>query len=708
MLSFKQFISEMYLTEATAKHFAHLNLDPNNPEHKDLIDAYNAGHSSNDPNVPRHPGQIKSIDQFKSAVSQHLEKIKQKRQEAEDDKRAFESGEANVIHHNPETGAKVIQVSTQAGSCAAGAPSTWCTGKRGSADMVKHYDPEGNHSFVFHFPNEKDKNLRTIGAYGKYKEGSNGTNFQNKENHTVPRDEWHRLDKEHGLDKIKHLKGVVRGIGITDAEKDQYSKELTHNIKNGTASDADVKHASAVGYLTDQHKKDLVSNENTSARILHTLAVSDPEVHKSIINHTNVGDNTLSEIVKKSNDPEVHKSIINHPNVGDSALHEIVKKSNDKEIHKAILNHPNVGDSALSEIVKKSDDPEVHKSIINHPNVGDSALHEIASHSRSIFGRNPKELDKVIVNHPKAKDMALSNIAAQSNDKEIHKAILAHPNAGRYAIENIAAQSNDKEIHKAILAHPEVEDYSLSEVARNSTDPEIHKAILAHPNAGRYALREVAEQSSDPEIHKAIAKHKNAGDSALLKVADKTYDPEIHKAIVKNPKAGDNALRLVAMKSDDPEIHKAIVAHTNAGNNAIHAVAKKNDDPEIHRTIMNHERNSNYDVESSIKRIHDPETHSIMLKHYGSNMDNGQIKELTKKYGLPEPYIQKDESNYDNVSPENLEKVKHHLSKLAARTEAAKNRSIDTGTEKEPLVTPIKSRQRRYNFTEQLLAKIKG
>ena len=65
MLTFKQFISEIYLTEATAKHFSHLNLDPTNPEHKDLIDAYNAGHSSNDPNVPRHPGQIKSIDQFK-------------------------------------------------------------------------------------------------------------------------------------------------------------------------------------------------------------------------------------------------------------------------------------------------------------------------------------------------------------------------------------------------------------------------------------------------------------------------------------------------------------------------------------------------------------------------------------------------------------------------------------------------------------------
>ena len=108
MLRFKQFIKEFYLIEAKAEHFNNVkDLNPENPEHKDLIDAYNNGLSAESGNktatkLPK-PGQIKSIDQLKDAVKPHLDAIEQKRKEDADDKEAYDTGRATVIHHNPET-----------------------------------------------------------------------------------------------------------------------------------------------------------------------------------------------------------------------------------------------------------------------------------------------------------------------------------------------------------------------------------------------------------------------------------------------------------------------------------------------------------------------------------------------------------------------------------------------------------------------------
>ena len=489
MLTFKQFISEIYLTEATAKHFSHLNLDPTNPEHKDLIDAYNAGHSSNDPNVPRHPGQIKSIDQFKNAVSQHLEKIKQKRKEDEDDRKAFESGEANVIHHNPETGAKVTQVSTQAGSCAAGAPSTWCTGMRNSKkDMVKHYDPKGNRSFIFHFPNEKKKHLRTIGAYGEYKEGSNGAtaNFQDAENHTVPRDEWHRLIKEHGLDKIKHIQGSVRDIELPEEEKNQYSKELTHNIKNGTVSSEELSHAIEHKYYTNEHTNELLNNPKTKPENLTKL----------------IGFNEKTE---KTPLPQ-------NPSLSDYLKHHNKINNNEEFLHK-IIKHPNVNSHVLSEVVKKSYDDKTLKMIKNHPLTDDNVLSKLANKSGT---RWDTEHQKSLINHPKTGAKTLSTIAAITENPEIQKAIINHPKSDNESLSSIAINTRDSKIQKAIINHPKVDDAILSRIAVRSDNPEVHKAIVNNSSAGD-TLNIIARHSNDLDVHRAIANHKNAEDNLELR-----------------------------------------------------------------------------------------------------------------------------------------------------------------------------------------------
>jgi len=611
MLTFKSFLREQYLIEATAKHFNHIDLDASNPEHKDLIDAYNRGHSANDHNVPRHPGQIRSIDQLKSAVHPHLQKIQQKHKEDIDDIKARTNGEANVVHHNPDTGATVTQVTNQAGSCAAGASSSWCTGRRG-VDMVHHYDPEGHKSFVFKFPKEKKKHLRTIGAYGAYNGDTSDTaNHQDAENHTVHPQEWHRLVKEHGLDKIKHLKGSVRDIPITSDEKSKYAEELTHHIKMSTTKPEDLLHASANRYLTKAHKQALATNSKTHTNILNALA-SDPETHKAILKHPNAGDNALDAVASNTNDPEIHKAILKHPKAGDGALADVARNTRDLEIHKAILKHPKAGDNALATV-------------------------------------------------------------AYNTTEEIHKAILKHPNAG---------------------------DHVLSSVARNTTDPDIHKAILKHPNAGDNALSSVARNTTE-DIHKAIVKHPNAGDNALSSVASHTQDPDIHKAILKHPNAGDGALSSVAYNTRDPEIHKAILKHPKAGDNALATVAYNTRDPEIHKAILKHPKSDSYPIEHSINNIHDAGVHHLMINKY-KNIDNEKVDTLADKYKLPK--TSGHNSKYDQASDDTIDKLQHGLSKLVGRSDSAKSRTEKLGND-DPIkpITPIKNRQRRYNFHEQIL-----
>ena len=472
MLRFKQFIKEFYLIEAKAEHFNNVKLNPENPEHKDLIDAYNNGLSaeSGNKNVTKlpKPGQIKSIEQFKDAVKPHLDAINQKRKEAADDKDAYDTGRATVIHHNPETGLTITQVGNQASSVATNPPSPHCTSQRNAkSDMIKKYKGENN-SFQISAPKEKNKDLSHIAAIGDYAE--NKDTHQGKNNHKVLDTEWSEFENRHELNNVKHLKGSMRGIGITEAEKDQYSKELTHNIKNGTVSTPDVAHAKHNGYLTDDHKNALLDDKTTKPGILDKLA-SDKDLHERILKHPNTDDTTLGEVAENSNDQEVHLAIAQHKNAEDKVLAEVGKKSNDPEVHMAILAHENIGDKALAAVAEKYKYPKLHKGILEHKNAGENAL---------------------------------AAVAENSSDPEVHEKILAHKNAGDNALAAVAEKLKGPEVHEKILAHKNAGDNALAAVAENSNDLEVHKAIVAHENAGDYALGRVAENSNDPEVHKAI------------------------------------------------------------------------------------------------------------------------------------------------------------------------------------------------------------
>ena len=595
MLRFKQFIKELYLIEAKAEHFNNIpDLDPKNPKHKDLIDAYNNGLSAESGKkvgvkLPK-PGQIKSIEQLKTAVKPHLDAIEQKRKEDKDDKEAFDNGEATLIHHNPETGATVTQVSSQAGSCAAKASSTWCTGQRNAAkDMVHHYDKEGNKSFVFKFPKEKKKNLRTVGAYGE--------NRQDAENHLVVDHDWNRLVKEHGLDKIKHLKGSVGGIDITKDEKTQYAKELSDNIKDGTVSSADVAHAKANNYLSNEHKKSLVINKNTNPDILSKLS-SDSELHKEILKHPNVNKNTLSAVVKNSKDPEIHnkalmhpnvgvntlnalsrygdkeiyKKILNHPKVEDSVISTIATKSRDPEIHKIIANHKNSGDLGLAAVSRNSNDPEIHKSILKHSNVGAMTLNSLSNNES-----NTTEVQKEILNHQKANDKVFSNLTEHGNS-EVHKAILNHPKADEKSISDLERKTRDPEILKSIAKNPKTDENTLDRLTwRQNTD--LHKLIIKHPNVDEKTLSSLASTSNDPEILKSVLNHPKAGKGVMSSLAQHTRDPEIHKALIAKPETDDSDLSAIAMNSNDPSIHRAILSHPNAGTDSKRMIDLKKTKP---------------------------------------------------------------------------------------------------------------------------------
>ena len=60
MLTFKQFLNT-YLFEANISHFAHLGLDPNNPKHKDMVDAYNNGLNNSENKITAKPNQLKHL-----------------------------------------------------------------------------------------------------------------------------------------------------------------------------------------------------------------------------------------------------------------------------------------------------------------------------------------------------------------------------------------------------------------------------------------------------------------------------------------------------------------------------------------------------------------------------------------------------------------------------------------------------------------------
>jgi hypothetical protein len=326
MLRFKQFISQ-FLFEAKAEHFSHIGLDPNNPEHKDLVDAYNAG-VNRDPNVPKNPNQIKTFDQLKTSVAPHFAAIQQKRKEDEEDKKAFENKDAELLHHDPETGLKVFKVRNARGCVAAGGGATGCVYDRESGqNAMDSYDPDGEHSHIIHTPEKGNlSRISIIGVKPRQKHISGqGGNFQDKGNNTVSDSDWEMIRKKYKLDSVKVLHGI-RGLRHPDqAKKDQEeAKRLVNHM-----------------------------NDKELYKVANQSRYSDSEVHNAIANHPNAGFDALYTIAYKSDDPEVHKAIANHPNAGEDTLHDLANKSNDTEVHKAITNHPNTWSNTIHRIAKK-------------------------------------------------------------------------------------------------------------------------------------------------------------------------------------------------------------------------------------------------------------------------------------------------------------------------------------------------------------------
>jgi hypothetical protein len=262
MLRFKEFI-EQFLSEAKIEHFSHIGLDANNPEHRDLVDAYNLAHSSNDKNVPRQPNQIKTFDQLKSSVAPHMAEIQRQRKDDKETQEAIRKGHAS-LEHDSGNGVRVYSVRNQTGGWAVGQRKVgdeprdykgWCTSqkpeKEGDLGMVGRYDPEGGNSHVIHLDKEKAP-YKKIGIFGEYKE--NRQNFQHQGNTQITDQKWNELREKHGLDKIPALWGV-RGIKMPEERKKEYSDKLKEKIRNGTHDSLYLAHAKRNEYYNDDHKK---------------------------------------------------------------------------------------------------------------------------------------------------------------------------------------------------------------------------------------------------------------------------------------------------------------------------------------------------------------------------------------------------------------------------------------------------------------------
>jgi hypothetical protein len=407
MLRFKQFI-QTYLFEAKISHFSHLGLDPNNPEHKDLVDAYNAG-VNRDPNVPKNPNQIKTFDQLKTSVAPHFAAIQQKRKEDEEDKKAFENKDAELVHHDQETGLKVFKVRNARGCVAAGGGATGCVYDRDDGqDAMDRYDPEGEHSHIIHTPEKGNlSRISIIGVKPKQTHRTGlGGNFQDKGNNTISDSDWDILRRKYKLDSVKALHGI-RGL---------------HNEEEGKNQEEEAKKL-IKPHITDQELGKIKSNN--------------PEVHKAIINHKNFGLDSLYSVSQQTYDPEVQNKMLEHKDINGEIMDYISDRTNNPEVHKAIINHAQYEPEIHSEIISKnSHDPEIHKILSNHPETSSKALDEIMIKS------DDPEVHRNLVNHHNTSSDTLSELNDITKDPRDHKSIINHLNANRETINSIAEKYN--------------------------------------------------------------------------------------------------------------------------------------------------------------------------------------------------------------------------------------------------------------------------
>lgn len=569
MLSFKQYIQQ-FLFEATLDHFAHIpDFNPDNPEHKDLVDAFNNGRSENDTNIPKHPNQIKTLEQLKTVVDPHIKKIHEKRQDDKDAQEAISAGHANLVHNSG--GVRVYNVANQFGGWAVGQRSKydkdgnrissgWCTATKpldkNSGGMVASYDPEGGHSHVIHLDDEKSP-FKKIGIFGKT---VTSANFQDQENHKITDEKWEQLRSKHNLDSIPALWGV-RGIKMPEEKKQEYSNALSDKISKDKHTPFDLSHASRNGYLSNEHVKSL--SDNLSNKIINGTHTDKELVHAK--NNGYLTDEHIQQLPiglsKKINNGTHTDADLDHA-VESGYLNENHKKLLAKHLEKELSDpkssvsygrqrhiekygySKHLGDKVLSKFAANAYLDEDKQKILSHRNTGPLALSALAD--RYDIGQNPDIINSLIKHkHFGGVDVTgLRNLLRKSDAPNVRKAIINHPNFNSIPPSDLnkLSKSDDPEVHKAVVNHPSFDkmylyDRELGDLIDSSNDPDVHKKVLAHRNTTHNIIGKVIYKSNDPDVHRAIINHRNfngVGPHALEHLAHTSNDPEVHHAIMNN------------------------------------------------------------------------------------------------------------------------------------------------------------------------------
>jgi hypothetical protein len=358
MLRFKQLI-----TEASAKHFAHIkDFDPeNNPDHKDILDAYNSS------GMPTHKASsIKTFQHLKDTVAPHYQKIKEKKELERKSQDAFDKGDVKLVHHDPETGLKVYKVHNENGAHAVGHDTEWCTAKKDATPKERKaafntYDKNGNDSHVIH--TREKGNLSKIGIFGvnHFKPHTSGVggNFQDKGNVTVDPDDWEHLKNKYKLHHVKALEGV-RGLPLSnetrEKQKKEASEELTHHIdtynkdyndrqknpnhsnfvshafnnltkKLKTASENDILNHSHIKNLSHHHVYELSHDMNKPHELDMLHDYHAPYVRYNVANHRNTSSDTLHKMRNDKDEDVIHK-VMGHKNTRTNTLHDITNNKN--------------------------------------------------------------------------------------------------------------------------------------------------------------------------------------------------------------------------------------------------------------------------------------------------------------------------------------------------------------------------------------------
>lgn len=268
MIRFHQFIKTILL-EAKLEHFVHLNLDPENEHHTELLTAFN---NNKERLVKKHPTQYKDIGELSNAVSPYI--------------KSPEISGATLVHHNKESGAKVYHVHTDEASCKLGS-DTWCT----SHDEFDTHDL--GRSFIMHFPNEPERRLRKIGSFGDGSYTKGFYSFQDAANKDLSDEDWDHLRNKHNLDQIPELSGL-RGIPISNKELQKRDYEFLHKITSGLLPEHHLIHLIYKNRIKNNHIDTIVNHPKlddlTSILIEHHVdkdITLYPEHINTIVNNTN-------------------------------------------------------------------------------------------------------------------------------------------------------------------------------------------------------------------------------------------------------------------------------------------------------------------------------------------------------------------------------------------------------------------------------------